>query len=146
LNFGFMKNPAFLSVAVTNFLQGLAFFIPSIYLPTYAADLQIPPVQSTLLLSFLNLSNTLGQAFVGALSDRLGSTIPFFLSALIGGLSVCLIWGLSKTFVPLVVFSFVYGLSAGGYSVLYPKFAWEVAADDPHTQLVLVGFLYFERY
>jgi MFS family permease len=145
-NLAFFKNPVFLLVASANFLQGLAFFIPTIYLPSYAADLQIPAIQSTLLLSFLNLSNTLGQAFTGFLSDRLGSTIPFFLSTLIGGLSICIIWGLSKSFVPLVVFSFVYGLSAGGYSVLYPKFALEVAADDPHTQLVLVGFLYFERY
>jgi len=145
LNLKFMKNPLFLLVAATNFLQGVAYFIPTIYLPSYAADLRMPAIQATLLLSFLNLSNTLGQAFIGFLSDRLGSSIPFFFSALVGGLSICVVWGLSKSFVPLVVFSFVYGLSAGGYSVLYPKFAWELAADDPHTQLLLVGFLYFER-
>lgn len=145
MNISFFKNPVFLLFAVTNLLQGMAFFIPSIYLPSYAADLNISPIQSTLVLSFLNAASTLGQAVTGHLSDRFGSMIPFFLSASVGGLSICLIWGLSKSFAPLVVFSLVYGISAGGYSVLYPKFAWEIAADDPHSQLLMVGFFYFER-
>jgi len=145
VNYSFFKNPFFLLIALANFFQGLAYFIPSIYLPSYAADLQISSLQSTLLLSFLNLSTTLGQSLSGHLSDKLGSTLPFFLSTFVAGLSICIIWGLSKSFVPLFIFSMVYGISAGGYSVLYPKFAWEVAADDPHTQLFMVGFLYFER-
>lgn len=145
INFKFLRNPVFLLVAVTNLLQGMAFFIPTIFLPSYAADLRIPAIQTSLLLSFLNLASTLGQAFTGYLADRVGSGVPFFFSTIVGGLSICLIWGLSKSYAPLVLFSFVYGISAGGYSVLYPKFAWEVASDDPHTQLLLVGFLYFER-
>jgi hypothetical protein len=40
-----------------------------------------------------------------------------------------------KSFAPLAVFSlsFVYGISAGGYSysVFYPKFAFEPAGDNP---------------
>jgi MFS family permease len=146
VNYSCFKKPFFLVIALANLFQGLAYFIPSIYLPSYAADLRVSPIQSTLLLSFLNLSTTLGQSLSGHLSDKLGSTLPFFLSTLVGGLSVCLIWGLSKSFGPLIAFSLVYGISAGGYSVLYPKFAWEVAGDDPHTQLFVIGFLYFERF
>lgn len=145
INLSVFKNNLFLLIAATNLLQGLAYFIPSIYLPSYAADLRMSSIQSTLLLSFLNLSTTMGQSLAGHISDKFGTMIPFFLSTFIGGVSVCAIWGLSKSFVPLIVFSFVYGISAGGYSVLYTKFAWEITADDPHTQMLLVGFLFFER-
>jgi MFS family permease len=145
LSFASFKHPLFLFVAFSNLFQGLGYFIPGIYLPSYASDLNIPSLQATLLLSLLNLALVFGQIGFGALGDKMGPTIPLMLSAAVAGLSVTTLWGLSKSFPLLTLFSIIYGASAGGYSVLWSKIALEVSKDDPYTQLAIWGFYTFER-
>jgi predicted MFS family arabinose efflux permease len=145
LDLKFLKNPLFLFMAFSNLLQGLGYFIPGIYLPSYASDLSMSPIQSTLVLSVLNLASVVGQILAGYLADRWGSMPPLFLSTFVGAWSVVLLWGFSKSFGPLMNFSVVYGLSAGGYSVLWSRVAMEAAFDDPNAQLTIYGILAFER-
>lgn len=145
VNMRIAKSPVFIFISLANLLQGLAYFIPLIYITVYATDLGASSIRSTILLSLLNLSTVIGQLLSGHLSDIYGSSLPFFLSPLLAGLSVLLLWGFSKSFGPLVAFSLFYGAAAGGYSILYQRFAMECAKDDSHTQLWILGFLYFER-
>lgn len=145
LDFSVLKKPLFLVVACSNLLQGIGYFIPAIYLPSYASDIDIPTIQATLLLSLLNLALIFGQVGFGALGDKLGPTIPLMVSAGLAGLSVSILWGMSKSLSLLSAFSIAYGASAGGYSVLWAKIAWEVAREDPYTQLAVWGFFTFER-
>jgi MFS family permease len=132
------------SAAFANLLQAVVYFIPGIYLPSYAADIDIPPIQSTLVVSLLNLALIFGQVGIGALSDKTGPIVPPIMSSVIGAASVAVLWGLSKNFALLSVFSLVYGASAGGFSALWIKFAMEVTSDS-YTQLAIWGFFCFER-
>jgi hypothetical protein len=45
-------------------------------------------------------------------------------------IAVLCVWGFSKTFVTLLVFCIAYGIFAGGYSVLYHRFATSLPSDD----------------
>jgi MFS family permease len=139
-----LKKPLLYSAAFANFLQAVVYFIPGIYLPSYASDIDIPPIQSTLVVSLLNLALIFGQVGMGGLSDRIGPDVPPIISSAVGAASVAILWGLSKNFALLSVFSLIYGASAGGYSALWIKFAMEVTSD-PYTQLAVWGFFSFER-
>lgn len=146
VNLSVTKTPKFISISIANLFQGLSYFIPLIYITSYASDLNISTLRSTTLLSLLNLSTVFGQLFSGHISDLFGTDLLFFISPFSAGLSVLFLWGFSKSFGPLVAFSLVYGTMAGGYSILYQRFAMECAKDDSHTQLWILGFLYFERW
>jgi MFS family permease len=146
LDLSFLKNPIFLIVGFSNILQGLGFFIPGIFLPSYASDLAMTSLQSTLVLSMFNLASIFGQIIVGLLSDRFGAMPPLLYSTLIGAGSVCFLWGFSKSFAFLATFSIVYGLTAGGYSVLWTHFASDIARENPSTQLILYGVFAVQRY
>lgn len=66
--------------------------------------------------------------------------ISTFGSALISGF----LWYLSNTFDMLLAFSILFGLFAGGYSVLWPRFI-AVLTENPATGLWLYGLLAFQR-
>jgi len=93
----------------------------------------------------MNLTSVFGQISLGHLADKFGSTQPLFWSTFLGAFSVVLLWGFSKNFVSLVIFSIIYGLSAGGYSVLLSRFGLEIAPEDSNAQLSMYGVFAFER-
>ena len=144
LDFSVLRKPLFYMMAVANLLQATGYFIPGIYLPSYASDINISPIQSSLLVSLLNFALIFGQIGMGGLSDRIGPIVPSIISTAVGGASVALLWGLSKSFGLLSMFSLVYGVSAGGYSSLWTKISMELTSD-PYTQLAVWGFYSFER-
>jgi len=144
-DFSFLKSSAFQFFAASNFVQGLGYFLPLIFLPSYAAALNLPPLSSTLLLSLLNLATIFGQIVLGLASDHMDVHIPLFFSSFASGLSVYLLWGLSKSFAPLVMFALVYGMAAGGYSVLWSRFSTRVVGEDSAMMMTLFGLFSFGR-
>ncbi|PMD60380.1 MFS general substrate transporter [Hyaloscypha bicolor E] len=134
-------NPLFYSASLSNIFQGLAFFLPFVYLPSYAHDIGLNNAQSTLALSFLNTSQIIGQIGIGYLSDHHSIYIPLFLSPFFSALCTFLLWGFAKSFSPLTIFSILYGIFSGGYSVLYCRFATSLAT----TGLWLYSIFDFQR-
>ena len=148
IDLSFLKSRVFQILAFSNFFQALGFFLPGIYLPSYADDLSLPPIQSTIVLSLLNLSTVFGQISYGLLSDHFDVHVVLFSSTSISSLAVYLLWGMSTTFRTLVSFAIVYGVFAGGYSVLWSRFASKVAGDenaDGGQALTLMGVFSFQR-
>ena len=84
----FLKNPLFWIFSASNIFQCLGYFIPGIYLPSYASDLGLTPVQSTAVLSFFNLASVAGQIGLGTLVDRRGILVPLSFSTGVAALSV----------------------------------------------------------
>jgi hypothetical protein len=66
---------------------------------------------------------------MGYLSDNHGLQIPLFLSPFFSALSIFMLWGFAKSLGPLLVFSILYGIFAGGYSVLYCRFATSLTSS-----------------
>lgn len=96
------------------------------------------------MLSLLNVSQIAGQIGMGHLADRYDTHIPLFLSPFFTALSVFLIWGFSKSLGALLVFSILYGVFAGGYSVLYCRFATSLTSQRA-TGLWLYALFEFQR-
>ncbi|KAH7018636.1 putative MFS monocarboxylate transporter [Macrophomina phaseolina] len=128
-SFRFVLTRRFLFYQLGNTLQGLGYFIPSIYLPSYARSLGLNAAAATTPLALVNLGAFIGSIAAGALCDS------FDVSFVVAGLSVgaaaasFLLWGLSgRVAVGLVyVFAVAYGLSAGSFASTWPGVIKDVA-------------------
>ncbi|KAL9024694.1 MAG: hypothetical protein Q9196_006323 [Gyalolechia fulgens] len=149
-NHSFLKMPLFYFFALATLLQGLGFFFPPIYLPSYATSVGLRTTIGALLLVIYSIAQILGQMTIGYISDlriqRLGLNgrvpveILVFILPLISGLSILLLWGLAQSLTMLVVFSMFYGASAAGFAVLWARMATTLS---PNPTLALTTFSYF---
>lgn len=98
---------------------------------------------STKLMSYSYLGASVpGLIFLGWLSDRFDLRIAMIVSTLGSALAVFLLWGLSNSLPPLMVFSFIYGFLGPSWSALWPRFITSIVGDDPRmSSLVLTVFI-----
>ncbi|KAF5388983.1 hypothetical protein D9757_005084 [Collybiopsis confluens] len=120
-----LKSTPFWILFVANVCQGLGSFLPSLFLPTFASDLNLSTASSgTLALSLLNGASVPGLLCLGYLSDRNNGVLySIILSSFGSAISVFFIWGFAQSLVPLLVFSCLYGFLAPSWSALWPRFA-----------------------
>ena len=74
LHWGFLRASTFWILQTGNILESLGFFIPNIYLPTYARTLGLSSVSGTVTVSLFNTTSVFSQVIWGLLSDRLHIT------------------------------------------------------------------------
>ena len=78
LYWGFLRTSTFWILQTGNILESLGFFIPNIYLPTYARALGLSSVSGTVTVSLFNTTSVFSQVILGFLSDRLHVTSRCF--------------------------------------------------------------------
>lgn len=136
----FLRNPLFWVLSISNIAQGLAYYIPSLYLPTFASAVGLSNTLGALVLAMYNLATVFGQVGFGYLSDRVANVyLLLFVSSFMSSLSAFFIWGFSHSLGPLLAFAILYGSFAGAYVVLWPKYG-TILADDPIPVYSLLAF------
>ncbi|ETS02209.1 MFS general substrate transporter [Trichoderma reesei RUT C-30] len=121
LDWSFMKNRVFALYQLGNVLEGLGFFLPGIFLPTYARDvLGASSFASAATLLVLNAGSVVGPITMGTLVDRLHVTTCILISTVGAVCGVLLLWGLGSNIGILYVFSLVYGIFAGSFTTSWP--------------------------
>jgi MFS family permease len=138
-----LKNPIFYYFTISNLFQGLAFYLPFFYIVMYAGTLSISSTKAVLLFGILNLSQVVSQIIIGWLSDYANIFVLLVISN-VGSVIACALWVTAVGFNHLVFFAVIYGLFAGGYSVLVTRFVTVLTKDQP-TSLWLYGILAFQR-
>ncbi|KAF2262877.1 MFS general substrate transporter [Lojkania enalia] len=116
----FLKDRTFLILQAGNVLEGLGYFVPSIYLPTIATRLGASSSVSSLTVILLNIASVFGCVAMGSIIDRWHVTTCILVSTIGSTGSIFLVWGLSTSLPPLFVFCVMYGLFAGSFSSTYP--------------------------
>lgn len=96
-----------------NIIQSLGYFLPAIYLPTFARSLGASGLESTVTVILLNGAAFVGSLCMGSAVDRFDVTNCIFISAIGSTLGVFLLWGLSTSLPLLYIFCLVYGAFAG---------------------------------
>lgn len=151
-NLRFLRHPRFYVFAVAVFLQGIGFYLPNIFLPSFAQEVGLSHAQAAALLALLSLAQVGGQIGLGHLSDLIDVHIPLALSALVPAMSVLLLWGFAKSFAPLVVFALAYSFFGASNSVFWSRMCTLVAdagddggGGDAATAMMLYGFFSVER-
>ena len=139
----FLTMPLFYFYAVSVLLQGLGYFYPTLYLPSYATALGYSPAIGALLLALFSVMQTFGQITCGYLSDRHVSVeMLAFVFPLISSISIFTLWGLARSLAPLIVFSLLYGFWGGGYVVVWSKMGLTLS-EDPTVGLYTFGIFAF---
>ncbi|KAK7984974.1 major facilitator superfamily domain-containing protein [Apiospora saccharicola] len=120
-NFKFLLLPSFLVYQSFNILEATGFFLPAIYLPTYARSVfasgSLPSATTVLL---VNVASVVGCVTMGSLTDRLHVVTCILVSTAGATLCVFLVWGLASSLAGLYAFCLLYGLFAGSYTSAWP--------------------------
>lgn len=138
----FMKEPVYAFLQLGNILEGLGYFMPTIYLPSYARSVGGENAMVTATVSLLNGAIVFGSIFNGILIDRLHVTTVVLISTIGATVSTFVVWGLSNSLPPLFIFSITYGFFAGGFSSTYIGAVKEMRKVNPSFDTgVMFGFL-----
>lgn len=119
-DFTFLKTSTFSILQTGNIIEGLGFFLPSIYLPTYARSLGASILTSTLTIILFNVASVFGCVIMGAIVDRYHVTTCIMISTIGSSIGVFVLWGVSTSLAPLYIFCIIYGLFAGSFTSTWP--------------------------
>ncbi|KAG4293652.1 hypothetical protein FPRO06_00237 [Fusarium proliferatum] len=135
LKLGFALRRNFLLHQLANIAQALGFFLPGIYLPSYARTaLGAGSFASALTVLLVNVASVFGCVAMGALTDRLHVTDCFMISAAGTTLSTFLLWGFSTSLPILYVFCIFYGVFAGSYTSAWTGIMQMVSSTPSNTR------------
>jgi MFS family permease len=142
INIGFLKQPLFWVLQSFNIVQGTGYFLPPNYLPSYARSLGLNAQFGSLLLVMINAASVMGCILVGLLMDR-SSVSSVILAISVGAAAAVLaVWGVSTSIAPLLVFSVLYGLTAGSYSTSWTGMIKDIKERSSTADAnVVFGFL-----
>ncbi|KAJ6156671.1 hypothetical protein N7497_005556 [Penicillium chrysogenum] len=88
--------------------------VPPFFLPLFTASLGMSSATGAGIVAAFNFSSALGRLLCGLCSDIVGPLNTLFISLLLSALSMLIIWPISTSLGPLIVFVIVNGW-AGGY-------------------------------
>ncbi|XP_023233486.1 monocarboxylate transporter 12-like isoform X1 [Centruroides sculpturatus] len=132
LDASLLRNVIFIMFGLSNFFTNIGFNVPYVYTKVRANALGITDEHTSILLSVIGISNTVGRVALGYLSDRKWVNRLFLYNA---SLTIC---GLATafscyctTYTTLVIYSAIFGGTAGAYVSL--------------TSVILVDLLGLEK-
>jgi MFS family permease len=133
-----LYNKVFLFYQFSNIMEAVGFFLPGIYLPSYARSIGASDFLSSLTVTLLNLASVFGSVAMGHLADRYHAITCITISTLGSTFSLFFLWGFSSTIPTLLVFSVAYGLFAGCYSATWSGITHEVRRVDPTADSTMI--------
>ncbi|KAH8892807.1 MFS general substrate transporter [Thozetella sp. PMI_491] len=141
----FLTKPLFWVYFISNFLQGLGFFFPALYLPSHATVLGFSSAQGALLVALLSVAQTCGQFSFGYMSDhRVPLNLLILASTLVSAVAVSALWGLARSMAVLIIFSLIYGFFATGYSAMWARMGSAVS-DEPSATMKMFAMFNFGK-
>ncbi|KAE8376034.1 major facilitator superfamily domain-containing protein [Aspergillus bertholletiae] len=138
LDLSFHRSRTYLIYQAGNIVQSLGFFLPQIFLPSYAALLGAKGLQASSTITVFNISNMFGCIAIGWLADRYHVSVCIFISTVGAVVSTFLLWGFSVHLAPLYLFSILYGCTGGSFSSSWSATSSEVARSHPSTDVSMV--------
>ncbi|KAE8137269.1 major facilitator superfamily domain-containing protein [Aspergillus pseudotamarii] len=147
-SYGFLRKPLFWLVLLSNVLQALSQYLPSVYIPSYAtAVIGASSASASALLAIYNIASAICQPFLGLLADKRGILYPLLLSTLVPAIAVLCIWGFATKYGLLALVCILFGGLSGGYVVLRNRFATTIVgnSDRPNEELIVSGLIMFFR-
>ncbi|KAJ3773780.1 MFS general substrate transporter [Lentinula raphanica] len=133
---------------IANTLQGFAYFVPILWLPTFASTLNLSSTKSSATLAMFHAGSVIGRLTMGYFSDAsLKHCFILGLGTLLAtSVTTFVLWGVFSTnLAGLFSFCIVYGLLAGGWPSLWSGFGKRLTLNDPTLSMTLFGILLFSR-
>ncbi|KAK3109631.1 hypothetical protein LTR53_016900 [Teratosphaeriaceae sp. CCFEE 6253] len=115
-DFSYLRRAPFWIFALSIAAQGVGIFLPTLWLPSFAASLHFPAYAGPLSLALYNLAACVGSVALGAVADRLHVSTAMLVSILGQLVAVFVLWGCATSQPMLYTFAIVFGVFGGGYS------------------------------
>ncbi|KAK5989739.1 MFS transporter asaE-like protein [Cladobotryum mycophilum] len=143
INWGFLKQPLFWIYGSAILVQGIGFFYPVVFLPSYASSLGIRSMQGAVLVALMSIAQVVGQFAFGYLSDKnLSPSLLGIICCVIAAAASFTFWGLAKSLPFLIVFSLIYGVFGFGFATMRVAMGRAVS-DDPSTVFATYAIFVF---
>ncbi|KAI8073909.1 major facilitator superfamily domain-containing protein [Gongronella butleri] len=140
-DFKFMTNRKFIVLAICLALQSFSYFIPALFVSSYALSVGLSEQMSTTLLSVMNGVTMVGMVLLGFLSDKLGYWRACIISSTIASLSTFLLWGFAgNSTAMLMIYVILYGIFGAGFASCFPSMTSDISTD--HHQYVLISGMF----
>ncbi|KAJ3920266.1 major facilitator superfamily domain-containing protein [Lentinula edodes] len=159
------RSMSFWVLVVANTLQGFGYFVPIVWLPTFASALNLNSSTVSMALALLNCGSVIGRLTTGYLSDKINPWTLGLSTLASTSAATFILWGvLSYNLAGLLSFSVAYGILAGGWSSTWNGFtkplsgkqisstgiqfsvnSFKPQANDPNLFTTLYGILLFSR-
>ncbi|KZV73171.1 MFS general substrate transporter [Peniophora sp. CONT] len=141
-----MKDWRFWALLSINTLQGLAYFVPLVYLPTFTSAIDSSTLVSALPVALLNGAAVFGRIGLGVLSDKFSPWLLAIYALLFSSVVTFVLWGVAGgATAGVVVFGIAYGLVAGGWTSLWNGFVKPLSKGDRTKATSLYSILLFSR-
>ncbi|CAL9733301.1 hypothetical protein MOSE0_A02718 [Monosporozyma servazzii] len=138
-NMNIIKNPTVLLIAMWYNLATFAYCLMTITLSSYAVARGMSQHQGSILTSVLNAGQVIGRPSMGILGDRFGRVnVTNVLTSLLC-IYVFSFWIPAHTFIQMVIFSIMMGLSVGVASMMYGVLVADLV--EPQQFLPAWGFV-----
>ena len=95
-------------------------FVPPFFLPLYSNSLGLSSNAGAGLVAGFNFSSAVGRLICGLAADKLGPLNSLFMSLLLSAASMLVIWPVSNSLGPLIVFVVINGAANGGFFATMP--------------------------
>ncbi|KAF2149437.1 MFS monocarboxylate transporter [Myriangium duriaei CBS 260.36] len=118
-DWSFLKSTSFWFFEAGVIFQGLGFFLPQLWIPSFAASFGFPSYAGPLALSLYNVFAIAGSILTGMLVDRLHVTTAIAIATLGSAVASFVLWGLGTSQPMFYIFTLAWGLFAGGYSTTW---------------------------
>jgi predicted MFS family arabinose efflux permease len=140
-DWGFLKAGQFWVYSLSNLVQGIGYFFPGLYLPSYANSIGLSSRQGALLLAIMGTAQVAGQMSFGYLSDKKVSlNLLITVSTAMSSIAVLACWGMARQYAVLIVFAIVYGFFGAGYTAMWARMGTAVSSD-PTAAFAAFGLL-----
>ncbi|KAB8257493.1 major facilitator superfamily domain-containing protein [Aspergillus pseudonomiae] len=138
LDLSFHRNRTYLIYQACNVVQSLGFFVPQLFLPSYAGLLGAKGLAASSTITVFNISAIFGCILIGWLADRYHVTKCILISTVGGVCSTFLLWGLSVHLAPLYLFTIVYACTGASFSSSWAATSAEVRKSHPSADVSMV--------
>lgn len=110
--------------------ESIGFFLPAVYLPTYARSfLGAGHFLAALTVMLINVSAVIGTIVMGSLTDKFGISTCLIISTMGATLATFLLWGLASNLATLYAFCILYGLFASSYVSIWPAMTRDIISS-----------------
>ncbi|KZP05355.1 MFS general substrate transporter [Athelia psychrophila] len=141
-----LTSTSFWLVIAVNTVQSFGYFLPVLWLPTFASNLDLSDSDSSLTLAALNGASVIGGLAIGYVSDTVDPWLLALSTLGSSALATFVLWGfLSNSFPGVLAFSLVYGIMTGAWPSLWTAFLRPIVKDDLTLATSLFGYILLSR-
>lgn len=133
-----MKLAPFWIYSFGNMMQSIAYFLPQLWLPSFAREAGMPAIAGPLALCLLNIAACGGYISQGIIVDRYHVTVAICVATLGSMLAVFVFWGLTTSQAMLYVFVILWGLTGGGFAANWAGCAAAIRKSGHHVDTGMV--------